>query len=171
MEICKKKGFKFISWKIIHDLDKLLDMSEITKETIIIMEDMSPFINSVDNKANTKMIDFLYRSRHSQISIISIMHGIRHSLTKRHSFERLFLDNCSVIFIFKPVTNKRVIYSYLKNILDKSTCDKLDEIYEFVSNYSKYPYILIQPNKHVKDDISKLRSDIFNNNWYFQSGI
>lgn len=158
-------------WKIIHDLDKLLEIGYNNKQIIVIFEDMTPFINSADNKSNAKMIDFLYRSRHWNISLISIMHGIRHALSKRNSFERIFLDNCSGIFIFKPINNKRVIYSYLKNILDKSTCDKLDEIFEFISNHSKYPYVFIQPNKNVKDDMSKIRSDIFGKNWFFQSGI
>ena len=99
------------------------------------------------------------------------MHGIRHALMKRNAFERIFLDNCSCFIIFKPVTNKKVIYSYIKNLLDKSTCDKLDEIFDFISTHSKYPYILIQPHKNVNNDISKIRSDIFDNNWYFQSGI
>ena len=99
------------------------------------------------------------------------MHGIRHSLSNRNSFERIFLDNCSGLFFFKPINNKKVIYSYLKNILDKNTCDKLDDIFEFISNNSTYPYLFLQPHKCVKDDISKIRSDIFCKNWFFQSGI
>ena len=96
--ICNAKGYTFKWWKIIHDLDKIIDISNNKKHIIVIFEDMSPFINSADKKSNTNMIDFLHRSRHSNISIISIMHGIRHSLSNRNSFERIFLDNCSGLF-------------------------------------------------------------------------
>ena len=171
MAICQSKGFNFTWWKIIHNLDNLLTTSNLNKQIILVFEDMTQFINNTDNKSNSIMIDFLYRSRHCNISILSIMHGIRHALMKRNAFERIFLDNCSCFIIFKPVTNKKVIYSYIKNLLDKSTCDKLDEIFDFISTHSKYPYILIQPHKNVNNDISKIRSDIFDNNWYFQSGI
>jgi len=170
-KICLLKKYHFTWWKIIHSLEKLLNQSNTNKQTIVIFEDMTPFINSADNKSNSDMIDFLYRSRHSNISILIIMHGIRHSLSKRTSFERIFLDNCSGLFIFKPISNKRVIYSYLKNILDKNTCDKLDQLFEFVSKLTNYPYLLIQANKSVEDDISKIRSDIFGKNLFFQSGI
>ena len=171
MTICNSKGFHFTWWKIIHNLNNLLTISDTNKHIILIFEDMTQFINNTDSKLNSLMIDFLFRSRHSNISILSIMHGIRHALIKRNSFERIFLDNCSCFVIFKPITNKKVMYSYIGNLLDKSTCNKLDEIFDFISNHSTYPYILIQPHKNVNNDISKIRSDIFNNNWYFQSGI
>ena len=99
------------------------------------------------------------------------MHGLRHSLSNRTSFEKTFLDNCSVYFLFKPINNKRVIYTYLKNILDKRTTDKLDEIFEFSSILSDHPYIFIQPNTNVPNDLLKLRTDIFDKSIIFQSGL
>ena len=102
-EICLNKKYKFTSWNIIHDMNKIFYKTEKSKQIIVIFEDMTQFINSADRKTNSEMIDFLYRSRHSNISILMIMHGIRHSLSNRNSFERTFLDNCSGFFIFKPI--------------------------------------------------------------------
>ena len=170
-KICISKKYKFTHWKIIHDMNNILDNANEGNQIIIIFEDMTPFINAADTKTNADMINFLYRSRHQQISILMIMHGIRHSLSNRGSFERTFLDNCSGFFLFKPINNKKVIYSYLRNILDKKTTDKLDELFEFTSKISSHPYIFIQPYKKVKNDLLKIRADIFGKNIIFQSGL
>lgn len=170
-KICLEKKYKFTSWNIIHDMDNIFYKTEKSKQIIVIFEDMTQFINSADSKTNSQMIDFLYRSRHSNISILMIMHGIRHALSNRNSFERTFLDNCSAFFIFKPINNKRVIYTYLKNILNKKTTDKLDQLFEFSSLLTNYPYLLIQPHKKVPSDLLKIRTDIFGKNIVFESGL
>ena len=74
-------------------------------------------------------------------------------------------------FLFKPINNKKVIYTYLRNILDKKTTDKLDQLFEFTSTISSHPYIFIQPYKKVKNDLLKIRADIFGKNIIFQSGL
>jgi hypothetical protein len=170
-KICLTKKYKFTNWKIIHDMNSILHNAKEGNQIIVIFEDMTPFINSADTKTNADMINFLYRSRHQQISILMIMHGIRHSLSNRGSFERTFLDNCSGFFLFKPINNKRVIYTYLKNILDKKTTDKLDQLFDFTATLSSHPYIFIQPYKKVINDLLKIRADIFGKNIIFQSGL
>jgi len=152
-------------------MNNILNNAIEGNEIIVIFEDMTQFINAADTKTNADMINFLYRSRHQQISILIIMHGIRHSLTNRGSFERTFLDNCSGFFVFKPINNKKVIYTYLKNILDKNTTEKLDQLFDFTSKISSHPYIFIQPYKKVNNDLLKIRADIFGKNIIFQSGI
>ena len=170
-KVCISKKYKFTHWKIIHDINIILNNAIQGNQIIVIFEDMSQFINAADTKTNADMINFLYRSRHQQISILLIMHGIRHSLSSRGSFERTFLDNCSGFFVFKPINNKKVIYTYLKNILDKNTTEKLDQIFDFASKIASHPYIFIQPYKKVNNDLLKIRADIFGKNIIFQSGI
>ena len=169
--ICKKKSFKFAWWKLIHPLNNLIKEEHSLKHIIIVMEDLSGDINSVDSKFNSEMISFLFRSRHHNISIINILHGIGHAMTRRTSFERVFLDNISGIFIFKPINNKKMIFNYLKNILNKSSCSQLEHIFDLSEKYMSHPYIFIQPHKQIYDEISKIRIDIFKKNIFLQSGM
>ena len=81
-------------------MHNILDNAKEGNQIIVIFEDMTPLINSSDSKTNADMINLLYRSRHKQISILMIMHGIRHSLANWGSFERTFLDNCSIFSFF-----------------------------------------------------------------------
>ena len=48
--ICFSKKIKFTHWKIIHDLDKVLNNALKGFQTIVIFEDMTTFINASDNK-------------------------------------------------------------------------------------------------------------------------
>ena len=170
--ICQKNNFKFTWWKIIHSMDFLMS-NENNNNThiIILMEDIASDINGANNKFNSDMSSFLFRSRHYNISIIYILHGIGHSMTKKNSFERIFLDNSSGLFIFKPINNKKIIFNYIKKFLSKNACNQLDNIFDFATKLMSHPYIFIQPNKNLYDEIGKIRIDIFNENIFLQSGI
>ena len=169
--ICQKNSFDFSWWKIIHPTSQIIYKANDKKHIIILMEDISGDINNADSKFNAEMSSFMYQSRHYNISIIYILHGISHAMTKRNSFERLFLDNVSGLFIFKPVNNKKIIYNYLRNFLNKSTYDQLDEVFSFCSKIMSHPYIFLQPHKNLDDEISKIRLDIFGKNIFLQSGV
>ena len=169
--ICDKKNIIFSWWKIIHSLQSLIDRSNDKKHLILIFEDWSGFLNNTEKAFNAELVSFLYRSRHNNISIIYILHNITHALTKRTSFERIFIDNASGLFFFKPINNKKTIYNYLKNYFSKKTTDKLDDIFDLASKFTSYPYLFIQPQKDLKDEISKIRIDIFKLNIFLQSGI
>ena len=170
-DICKKKQYKFLWWKLIHPLNNLFKEEHSSKHIIIVMEDLSGDINSADSKFNSEMISFLFRSRHHNISVINILHGIGHAMTRRNSFERVFLDNISGIFIFKPINNKKIIFNYLKNFLNKSSCSQLEHIFDLSEKYMSHPYIFIQPHKQLYDEISKISIDIFKKNIFLQSGM
>ena len=92
-------------------------------------------------------------------------------MTKKNSFERIFLDNISGLFVFKPINNKKIIFNYLKNFLNKSSFLNLEEVFSIAEKYMTHPYIFIQPEKNLLDDISKIRLDIFGKNIFLQSGI
>ena len=170
--ICKINKFKFTWWKIIHSMDYLLSNdNDSKKHTIILMEDIASDINGANNKFNSDMCSFLFRSRHYNISIIYILHGIGHSMTKKNSFERIFLDNSSGLFIFKPINNKKIIFNYIKNFLSSNVSNQLDNIFDLATELTSHPYIFIQPNKNLNDEIGKVRIDIFNENIFLQSGI
>lgn len=170
-KICQENNFKFNWWKIIHSFDQLFEKENKEKHIIILMEDISGDINSANSKFNSEMSQFLFRSRHYNISLIYILHGISHSMTKKNSFERIFLDNASGLFVFRPTNNKKIIYNYLKNFLSKNIWDKLDSIFELAAKVQSHPYLFIQTNKLFKDDINKIRIDIFNHNLFLQSGV
>jgi hypothetical protein len=170
-DICKKKKKKFSWWKLIHTMNQFCTNENSSKHIIIIMEDLSGDINSADSKFNSEMLSFLFRSRHHNISVINILHGIGHAMTRRNSFERVYLDNVSCLFIFKPINNKKIIINYLKNFLNKSSCSQLEDIFDLAAKYMSHPYILIQPHKQLSDEISKIRFDIFDKNIFLQSGI
>jgi hypothetical protein len=169
--ICKEKKFKFQWWKIIHDFESIFTRENTSKHTVILFEDMSGLVNGSNSKFNAQMSQFLFRSRHHYISLIYIMHGISHSMTRKSSFERIFLDNASGLFIFKPTNNAKVIYNYLKNFMKNETSKQIDEIFELASKVSSHPYIFIQTNKQTKDDMNKIRIDIFKHNLFLQSGV
>jgi hypothetical protein len=170
-KICKEKNFQFQWWKIIHSFDYLFKQENNNKHTVILFEDMSGSVNGANSKFNGQMSQFLFRSRHHNISLIYIMHGISHSMTRKSSFERIFLDNASGLFIFKPTNNAKVIYNYLKNFMKNETSKHIDEIFEVASKISTHPYIFIQTNKQTKDDMNKIRIDIFKHNLFLQSGV
>ena len=172
-EICKKNKFKYSWWKIIHlqSMFTLLKETNEQKHYIMILEDMSADVNKLNSVFNSKMIDFLYRSRHHNISMIYFVHGIVHSMTRKGSFERAFLDNSNALIIFKPISQKKAIYNYLRNFFNKETFQHMDEVFELSSKIQSHPYILIQPNKNFRDELSKIRIDIFNHNLFLKSGI
>lgn len=169
--ICKGKKFQFNWWKIIHSFQTLFTRDYTNKHTVILFEDMSGLVNGSNSRFNADMSQFLFRSRHHNISLIYIMHGISHSMHLKSSFERIFLDNASGLFIFKPTNNAKIIYNYLKNFLKNETGKQLDEIFELSSKVSSHPYIFIQTNKQTKDDMNKIRIDIFKHNLFLQSGV
>ena len=169
-DICKEKKFKFNWWKLIHSFEHFFTNDQSNKHTVILFEDMSGIVNGSNVRFNADMSQFLFRSRHHNISLIYIMHGISHSMNRKTSFERIFLDNLSGLFVFKPTNNSKIIYNYLKNFLKHETGKQLDAIFELSANISQHPYIFIQPNKQTKDDMNKIRIDIFNNNIFLQSG-
>ena len=169
--ICKEKNFDFCWWKLIHSFDYLFKRQTLNNHVIIIFEDMSSIVNGLHSKQNANMTEFLFRSRHYNISLIYILHGISHSMNRKSSFERVFLDNCSGLIIFRPSNNKKIIYNYLKNLLSSDTVGQLDEIFELSSKILSHPYIFIQVNKQFTDDVSKIRIDIFGENIFLQSGV
>ena len=169
--ICKNKSFKFTWWKLVHNFNNIVKNENPSRHLIVVMEDLSGDINHSDSKFNSEIISFLFRSRHHNISVINILHGIGHAMTKKNSFERIFLDNISGIFIFKPINNKKIIYNYLKNFLNKSSFIHLEDIFNLAEKFMSHPYIFIQPNKHLEDEISKIRIDIFGKNIILQSGL
>ena len=169
--ICKKKSISFTWWKLIHPLNNLFKHENPTTHTIVVLEDLSGDINASDSKFNSDILSFLFRSRHHNISVINILHGIGHAMTKRNSFERVFLDNISGIFVFKPINNKKIIFNYFKKFLNKSSCLQLENIFDVSQLYMTHPYIFIQPNKKLQDEISKIRIDIFQKNIFLQSGV
>ena len=169
--VCKKTSFKFTWWKLIHQFNNIIKDENGTKHTIVVMEDLSGDINHADSKFNSEIVSFLFRSRHFTISVINILHGIGHAMTKKNSFERIFLDNISGIFVFKPVNNKKIIFNYLKNFLNKSTFIHLEDIFNLAEKFMSHPYIFIQPNKYLHDELCKIRMDIFGQNIILQSGL
>ena len=127
--ICKNKSFKFTWWKLVHNFNNIVKNENPSRHLIVVMEDLSGDINHADSKFNSEIISFLFRSRHHNISVINILHGIGHAMTKKNSFERIFLDNISGIFMFKPINNKKnniqlfkklfkqiIIYSFKRHI-------------------------------------------------------
>ena len=169
--ICEKNSFIFTWWKLIHPLSNLFDRAINGKHLIVIMEDISSDINNVDKRFNAELISFLYRSRHFNISILSILHNLNHSLTKKTSFERTFIDNSSGLFFFKPINNKKQIYNYIRNFISQKISNQLDDIFTLSSSIMSHPYNFIQPHKNLIDEISKIRLDIFGENVFLQSGI
>ena len=169
--VCKKKSINFTWWKLIHPLNNIFKDENTSSHIIIVMEDVSGDINSSDSKFNSDIVSFLFRSRHHNVSVINILHGIGHAMTRRNSFERVFLDNISGLFVFKPINNKKIIFNYLKKFLNKSSVLHLEEIFNISEKYMSHPYIFIQPHKHLIDEISKIRIDIFKHNIILQSGI
>ena len=149
--VCKKTSFKFTWWKLIHQFNNIIKDENGTKHTIVVMEDLSGDINHADSKFNSEIVSFLFRSRHFTISVINILHGIGHAMTKKNSFERIFLDNISGIFVFKPVNNKKIIFNYLKNFLNKSSFIHLEDIFNLAEKFMSHPYIFIQPNIFCKN--------------------
>ena len=95
-KICSQKKFIFHSFKFIPSLEVLTkNQSEGNVHTIICFEDFSSQMNYSSKDYNRKLTAFLHKSRHMNISLITILHSIRHALSDRSSFERNFLDNCS----------------------------------------------------------------------------
>ena len=49
-----------------------------------------------------------------------------------------------------------MIFNYLKNFLNKSSCSQLEHIFDLSEKYMSHPYIFIQPHKQIYDEISKI---------------
>ena len=88
--ICKNKSFKFTWWKLVHNFNNLVKNENPSRHLIVVMEDLSGDINHADSKFNSEIISFLFRSRHHNISLINILHGIGHAMTKKIALKEFF---------------------------------------------------------------------------------
>ena len=55
--------------------------------------------------------------------------------------------------------------------INKSSFIHLEDIFSIAEKFMSHPYIFIQPNKQLEDEISKIRIDIFDKNIILQSGL
>ena len=158
VEICKKKNYEFVFYQKIPDL-KLLQNNPKDTHKIICFEDFSYRIHCLERDKIEKLSSFLLASRHLNISIVYILHQIK--LSQKFNFEKNFLENSSVFCIFLPKTNKKSIYSFLRNVLTKNTVSKLDDIFSLSQRIMDYPFLVINTERYLKSDISKIRIDPF----------
>lgn len=93
-----------------------------------------------------------------------IAHNVSHAFTKKESFERLFLQNCSAfVFCFGNFPDTRLIQLYLRDCVDFSTKDT-KEVMQFVTKLMLYPYIYLT-NRQFRNNLeTRIRFDIFGKN-------
>ena len=53
------------------------------------------------------------------------------------------------------INNNKIIFNYLKKNLNRSSCLQSQS-----QEYMTHPYIFIQPDKKIQDEVSKIKIDI-----------
>ena len=154
-KICQEKNFQFTYFPArLPNFDSLLVKEEGTQK-ICIFEDLEDKFLLVDDEVTRKLTDFLYKSRHFNVSIFYILHSLTSLSSKSSMFTRNFLENAECLVLFKPVGNlKRTVYRFLQDYVTKHpkvTYDSiLDSIFQIAEDLSGHPYIVLQPYKKVK---------------------
>ena len=145
-------------------LDNLGSNSE-HEHLILIFEDVEEMLRYSDQELQYRLTNFLWSSRHRNISILYIMHDCKGVNSQKVSFTRSFLSNCTAVVAFQPTGHDRVcVYRYLKNMIAHSsskTDEILDKMFKVACSCSKWPYLFIQCRKDV-DSYLKIRTDIYN---------
>lgn len=173
--ICGRKGYVFNHWTIVPNLTDIMEEKRDGIHTLLIFEDVSYSMDDRPKSFVNIFKDFLVNSRHHDISICYIIHSIKNAMAKSTSIDRFYLENASVFVVFRVYDNKYSVYKYLQRffVYDKYFPRTLDAMFSSLTEYTKYPYILIQPRKiDVKDDFCKIRSCLFDvhKNFIFVSG-
>ena len=156
-------------------MEHLLNEQKPDEHTIVIFEDLSYALDEKPKAFNNAFKDFIVNSRHHAISTIYIMHTIQNAMNKTSSIDRFYLQNISIIVIFRLYDTKRSVYQYLQRYFahNKNFVKILDEMFNILSKHTNYPYLFIQPRKHnLPDDFCKIRSCLFDKdkNFIFVSG-
>ena len=82
--------------------------TNVKTHTLIIFEDISTSLNRADQ---VRLNNFLYQSRHNNISLAIVTHNLRHAFKHNDSFERIFLHNCSAFFLGTDALKESTIMS------------------------------------------------------------
>ena len=168
-QTCSEKQFDFEHLPALPALDTFQNTNQ-QMQIFLVLEDCSGSLSKTGEDLQERLVDFLWSSRHHNISIIFILHSIKAINSQKTSFTRSFLSNATCIVCFLAFGSERVsLYKYLRSIITnesrRGNIDKIiDKMFDISSHFSNWPYLLVQPRKPVKNSYLKVRSDVFNNN-------
>ena len=156
-----------------------------SNHTLFIFEDCLDFIQSLPKEKITALCSFLKASRHQNASMLVVMHDFAYN-KQRLSFERQFLEQCSLVVIFAFTVNKHQLRSFIQRIfgdkiffkyfleaftVSKKVCN-IDNSISEDTFFFKRPYVMISvdSNKYYTDPLLNMRIDLFKRNLTFQLG-
>ena len=159
---------------------------DFTSHTLVILEDMIDYIQTLPKEKIALLCSFVKASRHQNVSLMVVLHDFAFNRQK-NSFERMFLEQSSLIVIFAFTMNKHQLRNFIYRIFaDKTYFRFFLEAFEMSNKICKIDNSLVKDTKHFKrpfvmisvenyksfnDPLLSLRIDPFKRNITFKMGL